>query len=74
MQNTINKPDSNVSIAWIAAFAPKASKAKAAEMLNRLGYRFSIEEGFWTLHQGDPRTWAQVLRKCLGKEEVTLVR
>lgn len=72
MQNT--QTASNISIAVVNNFTPKVQKEKAAELLSRLGYTFTREEGFWTLQKGDPRVWGQVLRKTLGKEGYTLVR
>lgn len=72
-QTTQNKPVSNISIATGFQMQPKALKEKAEQMLTNLGYKFTKAEGFWTLNQGDPRTWAQVLRKTFGKDGFILV-
>lgn len=69
-----DKPLPNISVVHVNNFASKAAKVKATETLGRLEYQVSQEEGFWTLQKGDPRIFAQVLRKNLGKDAVTFIR
>lgn len=69
-----DKPLPNISVVHVSTFAGKAGKAKAVETLDRLEYKVTHEEGFWTLQKGDPLVFSKVLRKHLGKDAVTFLR